>query len=111
MQAGAVVVAVQILMLERKMRKGVGPINNHFYATLSSRLADSFNWENLPRQIRNMTHQNHLRLRGDCLLKTLGQLLQALGWCWERDGFQSNSLSFFPLMPGCQHPRIILISG
>src|SRR5882724_2718146 len=71
MQARPVVVAIKIGVLEREVRKRVRAVDDDFDAALASHLADSFDRENLPGEVGDVTNKDDFGLRIDCALESI----------------------------------------
>ena len=111
MQARAVVVAVEIRVLERKVREGVRAVDDHFDAALAAHLADSLDREYLPGEIGDVANVNDAGARRDRALEPLIQIIHDGGGTGKRDGVELDALAAFALPPGSEHARIVLIGG
>ena len=77
-QAGAVVVALEVAQLEREVREGVRAVDDGLDAARRApACAMSAHREDLPGQVRDVAEVQHLRLRRDRALEALGQSAMA----------------------------------
>ena len=65
-QAGAVIIAVEVFVFKGEMRKGMGAVNDDFDAAFAPHLADAFDRKDLPGALKEM-----LEHKGTFLLEVM----------------------------------------
>src|SRR5688500_8353572 len=108
-KAGAVVVGVQIVALEREMRKRMRSIDQHLDPTGSRELYDLTDGHDLPREVGDVRNLDHACGRSDCRCDSVQQISLRRRRNPERDLLQHYSLASRSLVPRRDHARIILI--
>src|SRR6185503_13644723 len=102
-------IAIQIRVLEGKVRERVRAIDDHFNAALAAELTDSLDGKNLPGEIGDVAHLNYFGLRGDRALEALVQIIHRGRRNGKRERAKLDAVASFALPPRREHSRIILI--
>ena len=107
-QGRPVVVAVEIVALEREMAIGVRPIHDHFDAARAAQLRDPLHRKDLARQVRDVADVDDLRPRRDRLLDAARQVILRRRRHGEGDLLQDDAVPALALLPRGDHARVIL---
>src|SRR5436309_15639398 len=108
MQAGAEVIATQVLLCEIKLREGMRAVHNRLDSFGSSHLADSLHGSDLSGDVDLVRNQNQAGSIGNSLFKRCGDLIEVL---WRNGNLNELKLEAFSLLTLAQrgkHARIIL---
>ena len=108
MQARAVVVAVQIGVLECKVPEGMCPVHDDLDSAPPPQLDNRLDGENLPVDVRDVADQDDLRLRGDVLLEQPEQLLRVVRWSGNGERLEDNPLAQGALPERVEHARVVV---
>src|SRR5262249_15393390 len=73
MERRAVVIAVEILVKERKLREGMRAVDDDLYPPRARQLANLLDGEDLARSVGDVAYVDDLRLRREALLDTTGE--------------------------------------
>src|SRR5271157_3210466 len=110
-QAGSVIITVEIVSLIREMGEGVRAVHNGLDPPAASHLADFLHRENLSRKKSDVREMNHLGTRGHGLFEYFIKVIPISERNVKGNSFEDDSVSPLPLEPGSQHARVILIGG
>src|SRR6185437_10072799 len=110
-KAGAVVVAVELVTRERKRGEGMGAVDDDFDPLRTGEAHDLLDGEDLPGQVRDVADVDDLGLRRDSGGEARDQIVGRRGWHGEGDLLQDDPLAADPLLPGRDHPGVVLRGG
>jgi hypothetical protein len=110
-QAGAVVIAVQIANREWEVPERMGPIHDSQDPAGPRDVADLPDWKDVACQVRDVADVHHLRSWRDGLFETLDQIALARWRNRERDLGEDNAIAEDALFPRVQHAAVVLVRG
>ena len=108
-QAGAVVVALEIAQREREVAVGVRAVDDGADAAGAGHPADRLDREDLPGQVGDVADVDHLRARRDGGFEAPRQIVQGRRRDGERDLLQHDPVALHPLLPGVEHAAVVLV--
>ncbi len=111
MQAGAVVVAIQVGDLEGKVAEGVRAIHNHGDIARVRHLADPAHGEDLAGAVGDVAQQDHFGARRDGLLEALVEIVHGGRRHRKGNRLEHDAFAALALAEGGEHARIVLIGG
>src|SRR5437588_1254871 len=111
MQAGAEVIATEVLLFEIELCEGMGAVHNCLNSFGASHVADSLHRSDLSGNVDLMRNKNQARSTCNSFFKCRGDLIEVLGRNGDLNQLKLQAFSLLPLTEGGQHARIILGSG
>lgn len=108
MQAGAVVIHLEVAQLEREMRHRMGAIDDGDDAAGASHAGDVLNREDLPGQVGDVAEVQHLGARGDGAFEHREQTF-AGSRHREVDLGDLKLVAARALIPGGEHAAVVLL--
>ena len=110
-------IAVSLFLLAPLAHAGIsgdnarwaGAIDNDWNAMLPRHGDDLFHRQNLTREIDDVAHQDQLGAWRDVLLEQADDLVIVLCRNRDRELRQLDALASFPLLPGRNHPTVVLV--
>src|SRR5207253_10014094 len=111
LQAGAEVIATQVLLFESELREGLGADHFGLNSFGASHGADSLHRSDLSRNVDLMRNQNQARSTCDSFFKCRGDLVEVLGWNRDLDQLKLQAFSLLSLTERGKHARVMLGRG
>ena len=108
-QAGAVVVALEIGQREREVRERMRAIDDRLDAARPGHSTDVAHGEDLPGEIGDVADVDHLRPRRHRLFKPAKQVALIGRRYGKRDLLQDDAVAAHALLPRVEHPPVVLI--
>src|SRR4030095_1133855 len=108
MQAGAEVIATEILLFEIKLSKGMCAVHNRLDSFGASYLADSLHRSDLSGDVDLVRNENKARAIGNSFFKGGGDLIEVLRRNGNLNELKLQAFSFLTLTERGKHARIIL---
>ncbi len=111
MQARPVVVAVEVVALEREVGKGMRPVHDDLDAPLAPHSADLAYREDLPGEVGDVADEDDPGARSHRPTETVGELVEAGRRHGEGNRAQDDPVAPLALPPGREHSRVVLVRG
>src|SRR5438552_18641749 len=105
MEAGAEVIATEILLFEIKLSERMRAVHNRPDSFGASHLADSLHRSDLSRNVDLMRDQNEARFIGNSFFKRRGDLIKVLGRNGNLNQLKLQAFSLLPLTESGKQSR------
>src|SRR5450756_1930516 len=102
----SVIVALEIVALERKVRERVRAIHEHFDSQRARHLHDLPHRHDLPCEVRHVRDLDHLRARSYCRSELFYDVIVRRRRDLERDLLHDDPIAPRTLIPGSDHPAV-----
>ena len=111
MEAGAEVIATEILLLEIELGKGMSAVDDRLDPFRARHFADGFHRRDLAGNVDLMRHQDQPGAIRDSFRERGCDLVEVLRRDGNLDQLQLQVLAFFALAQSGEHARVILSGG